>query len=98
MKPITPSEVILKKAEILPEAIEVWNRLIARKFSGKKAVIKQEDAIEALIAGCVVTRDEVFEQDLLEIEDVYREAGWDVIYDKPAYNEDYSATFTFKKK
>ena len=27
-----------------------------------------------------------------------REAGWDVVYDKPGYCEDYKAFFIFKEK
>jgi hypothetical protein len=33
---------------------------------------------------------------LLDIEDTYREAGWKVEYDKPAYCENYPANFTFR--
>jgi hypothetical protein len=32
---------------------------------------------------------------LLDIEPIYREAGWIVEYDKPAYCENYDANFTF---
>jgi hypothetical protein len=34
----------------------------------------------------------------LDVEPVYRNAGWHVEYDKPGYNEDYEAFFIFKKK
>ena len=43
-----------------------------------------------------VTRSTLFDNNWLDIEPIYRRAGWVVEYDKPAYCEDYPATFTFK--
>ena len=34
----------------------------------------------------------------LDVEGIYRKAGWDVEYDSPGYCEDYPATFKFRKK
>jgi hypothetical protein len=45
-----------------------------------------------------VSRQEVFDNQWLDIEDIYREAGWKVSYDKPAYNETYKAYFTFSRR
>lgn len=42
-----------------------------------------------------VPRNVVFANKWLDIEDIYREQGWRVDYDKPAYNENYQASFTF---
>ncbi len=45
----------------------------------------------------MVTSTTVCDNHWLDVEDVYREAGWVVEYDKPGYCESYEATFTFKK-
>ncbi len=39
----------------------------------------------------------VFAKGWLEVEDIYRKAGWKVKYDKPAYSENYPATFKFER-
>ena len=40
----------------------------------------------------------IFKRHWLDVEDIFREAGWIVEYDKPGYNESYAANFTFKKE
>ena len=40
-------------------------------------------------------RQELFDKGWLDIEPLYRRAGWKVEYDKPAYYEDYQPNFTF---
>lgn len=42
--------------------------------------------------------DEVFKKGWLNVEYLFRAAGWEVQYDKPGYNETYEAYFTFSKK
>jgi hypothetical protein len=39
-----------------------------------------------------------FEQHFLDIEPIFESVGWNVEYDKPAWNETYEATFKFTKK
>jgi hypothetical protein len=46
---------------------------------------------------CNRQRDKIFNDKLLDVEPIFRDAGWTVIFDKPAYNESYSSTFEFKK-
>lgn len=106
VKPITPDQVGAAKAAILPDhVIETWNELIAANWSGGRACVQQNDAVVALmdhvdssVIDLASRRQEVFNLKWLDIEDVYCEQGWDVEYDKPGYNEDYEATFTFEPK
>lgn len=99
VKPITPDEVIAGKRKFLPdEVIVVWNEAIARNWDGNVANIKQDDIISSLTSRFECHRNDVFSSGWLEIEDVYREHGWKVVYDKPAYYESYSAIFTFTKR
>ena len=43
-----------------------------------------------------VNRQTIFKNSWLDIEPIYRRAGWLVKYDKPGYCENYLANFTFK--
>lgn len=44
-----------------------------------------------------ISRREVFIMRLLDVEQAYREYGWNVKYDKPGFNESYESFFIFKK-
>jgi hypothetical protein len=97
---ITPDEVVHAKRAALPDGVfEAFNDLIARHWDGHEAVIEQRAVVATiltLIPGS--TKAAIYENKWLDVEDVYRLAGWDVDYDKPGYNENYEATFTFTKK
>jgi hypothetical protein len=95
IKPIRPDEVVGAKEGAIPDIVfKVVNALIAEKFSSGHAVIRQSDIV-ARLRDEGLTTPVIFDRNYLDIEDVYRGAGWVVVYDKPAYNETYEATFTF---
>lgn len=99
IKPITPSEVVeQKKKDLPPEVIETWNKLIAEKFSGSSARVLQKDAVSALTIALLVPSSVIFDKGYLDVEPIYRDAGWKVEYDKPGYNESYEAFYIFQKK
>lgn len=96
--PIRPDEVADAKTAAIPDAVfQVFNELIVLDWSGRSAVVKQEDVVQLLIERHGMNRNEIFSQHLLNVEDSYRRLGWTVVYDKPAYNESGIATFTFSK-
>jgi hypothetical protein len=96
MRPIKPEEVITKKSSQLPLIVfDVFNRLISLYWDGSSATILQSEVIREL--GKSYTRKEIFDRHLLDVECCYRDVGWEVTYDKPAYNEDYDPIFTFRK-
>lgn len=96
--PIRPDEVTEAKTATIPEAVfQVFNELIARNWTGHSAIVKQDDVVQVLVERHGMDRDEIFRQHLLDVEGSYRQLGWVVIYDKPAYNESGIATFTFSK-
>lgn len=45
-----------------------------------------------------IDRQEIFDNCWLDVEDIFEEVGWKVVYDKPGYNESYPANFEFTKK
>jgi hypothetical protein len=95
--PIRPADIPATKRKVLPPAVlECWNDLIARNYSGGSAEIKGHLAAEALMEAMGVDRATVLQEGWLDIEEIYRDAGWTVVYDKPAYNESYDAFFTFR--
>ena len=102
MPAITPKEAFERtKTEIPDKVLEVWNDLIIKYHSrGKNGYshIKQSIASRAIADVMNVTTDEVYENHWLDIEEVYRDAGWDVKYDRPGYNESYEANFEFRMK
>lgn len=99
--PIRPEEVAARKLAALPDGvIDSFNELIAKAFDGQSAVVYQNDVIEAILANCcdVTSRQQVFDDHLLDVEPAYRAAGWDVAYDKPGWNETGRAYFTFTRR
>ena len=97
VKPISPDEVVSEKLKVLPDVvIEVVNGLIAQKWNGHSAKIKQEEIILALTERGL-SRKDISKKNLLELEDVYRQQGWKVAYDRPGYCESYDPFFEFKK-
>jgi len=92
--PISPKDIPAAKAVVIPpEVFDAVNELLAAKCVNGGAIIKQHeiaDAIKEKLGEC--------KMEWLNFEEVYREAGWGVKYDKPAYCETYDAFFEFRDK
>ena len=98
IKPITPTEVASAKSSKIPdEVIKAFNDLIVTEWDGHSAVIHQDEICTLVAERLKVKRQTVFANKWLDVEDIFRQAGWKVEYDKPGYNETYEATFTFSK-
>jgi len=103
VRPITPETVRDQHTSLIPEeVIEAFNEMIAEEWNGHSAKVKQDAVMARILLKLAtneeyrdVTRDQVFTRRWLDVEDTFRHAGWEVEYDKPAYNETYTATFTF---
>jgi len=106
IKPITPQEVEEARKNDIPSfVIEAVNKLLKKKWDGKKAIITQDEIISEMkpinvlgLENGVNFRRQVFANHWLDFEDLYRESGWKVEYDKPGYCETYNAYFKFTKK
>lgn len=102
VKPIKPDEV--DGAKVIPdEVIKAFNTLIAKEWDGRSAILRQGDVIKEIgrnlkASGKVMARSELFDEHYLDVEEIFRQEGWKVHYDKPAYNEDYEPSWTFQKK
>jgi hypothetical protein len=94
--PISPSEILGYKQNDIPSFVyEAFNTLIVRNWNGTSATVKQKDVIALLPEE---KQAEAYANHWLDVEDIYRHAGWGVKYDKPAYNETYDAHFVFSKR
>ena len=99
VQPISPSKVHHK----IPDAIiEAVNKLIQQKWSGKSAVIKQEEIL-AIVSSedpndARPSVQTIFDRHYLDFEPLYRDAGWNVEYHKPDYTESFKPYFVFTKK
>ena len=100
VRPISPDHIAEYKEEHFPsEVFAAFNELIAKNFVNGSSTVKQKDVI-ALICNKMpdIGNLQIFAGGWLNIEDVYRDNGWKVTYDKPAYCESYDAFFVFKRK
>ena len=103
VSPISPNDVAKHKLKSFPDDVmEVWNTIIADSATGTGTItVKQEDVVKALSPAARrrgMIRTDIFESGWLDIEPIYRAAGWEVEYDKPAYCENYPAVFRFTPK
>lgn len=101
VQPIKPSQVIKAKKDGLPDfVIEAFNGLIAKNFNGSYSTVQQDEVLSVILSKMPEgsTRQQVFDNNWLDVEDIFRKAGWEVNYDKPAYNESHPATFKFQQQ
>ena len=96
-KPIRPSEVKKLKGEGIPdEVFDVFNELIVARLQGRSAHIPLGVVAAAVSKALHLSRKDVLDKRLLDVEDHYRKAGWEVRYESSAWNEsDFKPYFTF---
>lgn len=101
-KPISPEEVnqSRKNVDIPNEVIEIFNKMIVKNWehNRKSAKVSQAEVVDEIISTLKIERDAIFHRHYLDVEDIFRDVGWKVEYDKPAYNEFYGAFYTFSAK
>jgi hypothetical protein len=98
-KPISPDDIAEAKIGNIPApVIDAFNKLIALKYSGGSATVRQEDVIEEIASTTSLSRGEIFDKGYLNVEEIFRAAGWKVSYTKPDYTESFPAYFEFRKK
>lgn len=96
--PIEPNEVQNKKDEQLPEEVFiVFNDIIIENWDGHSATVMQDEVAKRIAKALKITTTQVYNRNLLDVENAYTKAGWKVEYDKPGYNEDYRPYFIFSK-
>jgi hypothetical protein len=99
--PATPQEVVQRREllKVIPaDVVDIWNEMIETKWDGQRAWIEQTEIVNLLVQRLEVQRQALFNNGWLDVEDLFRAAGWKVVYDSPAYCETYEPSFTFSKK
>lgn len=96
VKPISPDDV----KSIKPwQVIETFNELIQEYWDDNQARIKVEEAVDIIAAKMGIDKSQIYHKHYLDIEPTYYEAGWDVTYHKPDYDErEFEPYFIFTKK
>lgn len=101
VKPIKPSELPAVRLKQIPDTvIDCWNNIIAKNWNptNKRSCVLQKDIVALILEQHPdIERHTVFDEHWLDIEDLYREQGWLVKYDKPHYTESYEASFEFRE-
>lgn len=98
VKPLAPHEVVAEKKRLIPEEVLT----VVNKYLGERAVkgyarIDQEEIVRDLVkAG--IRRSDIFAHHWLDFEEIYREVGWEVEYDKPVRwgGDTYDPHFKFR--
>lgn len=99
-KPISPKDVEIAKAAHgeMSLIIEAANELIAEKWNGYDATFTVRELGARARPKLGMQEDEKFKDGQLDIEPIFRKAGWNVEFDRPGYCENYEARFIFKKR
>lgn len=102
IKPITPSDAQKAKSRIIPDfVIEAFNNKIVQSIDSRNYAKVLQNSVIGEIMYCAnernidVSREEIFAKGWLDVEQLFRDNGWTVSYDKPGYNEFYEAYFEF---
>lgn len=99
IEPITPEEV-LKRGKLIPnEVFEIVNTMLVEKITPSKQIVVYTKDIANLVSKKLgISTDKVFEMHMLDIEDDYRKAGWECVYESPGFGDTFSAFFRFRIK
>ena len=96
-KPIRPNEI--NKLSIIPDGvIDVFNMLITKHYRNGYAEFTAGEASKAICEKMTCASHVPYDEGWMDIEPIYRKAGWLVDFDSPAYNESYPATYKFTRK
>ena len=98
VKPISPDEILDARQAIIPdEVITVFNEMIVENWKGSYAHVDQDEVVNRIAVRMNVERQVIFDKGWIDVEPIFRNVGWKVEYDKPAYCESYAAYFEFSK-
>jgi len=98
--PLRPQDIGPIAAARIPDfVIEAVNELLVKHSASPTITLLLHEVTDAAMARAPidVTRDQLFDEHWLDFEPIYRDAGWRVTFDKPAYNETYESRFVFRR-
>lgn len=96
MPAIRPCDIPQAKIDSIPEeVIAIFNEMIVKNMIGRRASFKQKDVAAKIAEFMGVNQRTIFENNWLDVEPIFRAAGWKVEFDCPGYNESYDAFYSF---
>lgn len=95
--PISPDEVAAGRAGGVPEIIEAANELLLERWDGSSARFDLSDLSDRARVKLGRKWDAPFANGELDIEPVFRAAGWDVVYHGSDRGSPLSAYFLFTR-
>ena len=97
--PLSPAEVLESKV-IDPRIFEVVNTILLQRFTKGSTVTILKSEIENKLRTEYenINIHELYQNKQFDFEDEYRNKGWKVEYDQPAYCETYEASYKFSAK
>jgi hypothetical protein len=100
VQPITPREAgELANTRIPDYVFQGINNLITEKFRYGRANFTLTEAVSAIRSvNNEFSQSELSRKGYLDFEEHYRNKGWFVEYDQPAYNESYEPNFKFSAR
>lgn len=99
--PITPEKIVaVKRQEIPDKVIEIFNDLITlgAQPDGKISKVRQDVVVSRILETIPVDRREIFDHNWLDVEGIFADAGWEMVYIKPAYFESFTPYWTLTWK
>lgn len=99
-KAMTPNEVLNKKNTSIPDfVIDAVNTLLIKKITSQQAKITLKEVEEGVVKNYrSVDLKVCFENNYFDFEEIYRDKGWIVTFDKSGHNESYDSFYTFSIK
>lgn len=99
--PIKPNEAVAKSQAGIPDVVfETFNSLLTQRTSPastkQEITITQNEVVDILQASGL-SLGKIFNEHWLDVEDLYRKAGWKVNFIKQPYYESASNYFTFTR-
>jgi hypothetical protein len=97
ISPLAAADIMKVRTSFFPEAVyAAVNEMLQRKFNSRthRAVIKQDELV-ALMVQKGLDEGEIFANNWLDFEEVYRDHGWTVTYEKSDYTDQSPSTYTF---
>lgn len=80
-RPITPNEVADLKSEQIPEeVVQAFNELIDENWNGSCSVVGLDEAADRAAKLIGINDSVLYRNNWLDVEDIFREAGWEVDY------------------
>jgi len=97
VKPLSPEDIGIELPDFVITGI---NNAIVAKYRGTSFTIKQDELMAEIlkVAPANIGRQDIFNNKWLDFENLYRDYGWAIKYDRPGWDENYSAFFEFTPK